>query len=131
MEEILNRIKEHRKRKGFSYETMAFELGISTTAYRKIELNHSKLTLERLFQISKILDTEIGELLDIKPNNQLTQINNENSTGYLQQIENFHQESIEKSEKIEALYEARLKDKDLVINQLQINIDYLSAILKK
>jgi DNA-binding XRE family transcriptional regulator len=39
MEEVLSKIKEFRKKKGYSYETMAHELDTSPAAYRKIELN--------------------------------------------------------------------------------------------
>ena len=123
-DEILNRIKEHRKKRGFSYETMAHEINTSTAAYRKIEMNQTKLTLERLYQIAQILDVSVGNLLDIQNKNQLSQINKDTSTGYLQQIDNFHSENKEKSEKIESLYEARLKDKDLVIEQLQKTIEF-------
>ena len=119
MEDVLQRIKEYRKKKGFTYEAMAHELKTSTAAYRKIELNQTKLTLDRLYQIAKVLEISVGDVLEIQASSQLNQVNNQNSTGYLQQIENFHQENIEKSEKIESLYESRLKDKDFVIAQLQ------------
>lgn len=129
MEDVLQRIKEFRKKKGFSYETMAHELNTSTAAYRKTELNQTKLTLERLYQIAKILEITVGDILDIQANIQLNQSNNENANGYLRQIENFHQENLKKSEKIESLYEARLKDKDLVIEQLQKSMESFSKII--
>lgn len=124
-DEILNRIKEHRKKRGFSYETMAHEMNTSTAAYRKIEMNQTKLTLERLYQIAQILDVSVSNLLDLQNKNQLSQINKDASTGYLQQIDNFHSENKEKSEKIESLYDARLKDKDLIIEQLQKIIEFI------
>jgi transcriptional regulator with XRE-family HTH domain len=119
MEEVVSKIKEFRKKKGYSYETMAHELDTSASAYRKIELNQTKLTVERLFQIAKILDEKVVDILDINPNNQLNQTNNDTATGYQQQIENYFQENKEKSEKIEMLYEARLRDKDVIINTLK------------
>ena len=119
MEDVLSRIKEYRKKKGYSYETMAHELDTSAAAYRKIELNQTKLTVERLLQIAQILEAKVVDILGINPNSQLNQTNNENATGYQQQIENYFQESKERSEKIEQLYENRLKDKDLMIDQLQ------------
>lgn len=118
MEEVLSKIKEYRKKKGFSYENMAHELNTSA-AYRKIELNQTKLTVERLVQIAQILEAKIEDLLDLKANSEFNQTNNENATGYQQQIENYFQENKEKSEKIEQLYESRLKDKDVMIAQLQ------------
>jgi transcriptional regulator with XRE-family HTH domain len=123
MEEVLSKIKEYRKKKGYSYENMAHELNTSSAAYRKIELNQTKLTVERLFQIAKILDEKVVDILGINPNNQLNQTNNENATGYQQQIENYFQENKEKSEKIENLYEARLKDKDETISLLNNTIN--------
>lgn len=119
MEEVLSKIKEYRKKKGFSYENMAHELNTSAAAYRKIELNQTKLTVERLVQIAQILEAKIEDLLDLKANSEFNQTNNENATGYQQQIENYFQENKEKSEKIEQLYESRLKDKDVMIAQLQ------------
>ncbi|WP_428223956.1 helix-turn-helix domain-containing protein [Flavobacterium sp.] len=126
IEDILSKIKENRKKKGFSYETMALEMNTSTAAYRKIEMNQTKLTVERLFQISEILEIPLANLLDINNKNILHQINRETSTGYLQQIENFHQENIDKSQKIENLYEARLRDKDILIENLQKTIESLT-----
>ena len=119
MEEVLLKIKEYRKKKGFSYENMAHELNTSAAAYRKIELNQTKLTVERLVQIAQILEAKIEDLLDLKANSEFNQTNNENATGYQQQIVNYFQENKEKSEKIEQLYELRLKDKDVLIVQLQ------------
>ncbi len=37
MEKIIHKIAELRNKKGFSYENMARELELSTSAYRKIE----------------------------------------------------------------------------------------------
>jgi transcriptional regulator with XRE-family HTH domain len=79
MEEILNKIKEHRKKKGFSYENMANELNLSIAAYRKIELNQTKLTVEKLLKISEILDTKVDEIMGIESNKQQNQSNFENS----------------------------------------------------
>lgn len=117
MEEVLSKIKEYRKKKGYSYETMAHELNTSAAAYRKIELNQTKLNVERLQQIAQILEAKIEDLLDIKAETEFNQTNNESAIGYQQQIENFYQENKEKSERIEQLYESRLKDKDATIEQ--------------
>ena len=119
MENVLEKIKEYRKKKGFSYKVMAHELHTSAAAYRKIETNQTKLTVERLQQIANILEAKLEDLLDIKAETEFKQTNNENATGYQQQIENYFQENKEQSLKIEKLYEARLKDKELLIEQLQ------------
>lgn len=59
IEEVLNKIKTCRKNKGFSHEYMAYKLDISQTAYNNIENQTSKLSVERLIQISDILEQPI------------------------------------------------------------------------
>jgi transcriptional regulator with XRE-family HTH domain len=98
IDKILANITEFRKQKRFSNEVMAHELSISTAAYRKIEFNQTKLTVEKLIKISQILEVDIANLLDIKSKIELHQTNKDNSTGYLQQIENYHQENKELTE---------------------------------
>lgn len=119
MEIIIEKIKEYRKKKGFSHENMADELHISQAAYSKIEKNETKLTVDRLYQIAEILEAPVYELLDTTPNNIYNQQNfYDASVGY-QDIQNLYQENKDKTEKIETLYEERLKDKDKMIQQLQ------------
>lgn len=119
MEIIIEKIKEYRKKKGFSHENMAEELHISQAAYSKIEKNETKLTVDRLYQIAEILEAPVYELLDVNPNNIYNQQNfYDASVGY-QDIQNLYQENKDKTDKIESLYEERLKDKDKMIEQLQ------------
>ena len=120
MKKIIDKIKEIRTDKGYSHEYMALELDISQVAYSKLEKLDTKLSVERLYKIAEILEVKVGDILDIQPNNQFNQTTRENSTGYLQQIENFYQENKDQNEKIIALYEERIKDKDLLIEQLRL-----------
>lgn len=125
MEDVLERIKEYRKKKGFSYETMAHELNTSAAAYRKIEMNQTKLTVERLYQIAEVLEIKIEDILGISQEKVYNQHINDNAVIY-QDFENLYQDNKEKSEKIEALYEARLHDKNEIIAQLNKVIEKLS-----
>lgn len=95
IENIHKNIKEFRKQKGFSNEYMAMELKISPSAYRKVEFNQTKLTVEKLIKIAQILEIEIAQILNFKSKIELYQANNENEIKYLQQIENFHHENKE------------------------------------
>lgn len=58
-------IKKYRRIKGYSGTDMAFKLGISQNAYSKIELSQTRVTIQRLIEISMILDipviVKIGE----------------------------------------------------------------------
>lgn len=116
---VLEKIRELRKKRGFSHENMADELHISQAAYSKIEKNETKLTVDRLFHIAEILEAPVYELLDVTPNNIYNQQNFYDASVRYQDIQNLYQENMEKSEKIEKLYEERLKDKDKMIEQLQ------------
>jgi transcriptional regulator with XRE-family HTH domain len=98
MESILKNAAKFRKEKGFSYENMALELGISTPAYRKIELGKTQLTVERLYQIADTLQVKIATLLDIQSENY-HQVNKDTATGF-QKIENFYQENKETHQKL-------------------------------
>lgn len=122
MEDVINKIRDYRRNKGYSHEYMAHELNISQVAYSKIEKKETKLSVDRLFKISEILETPVESLLDINPNNIYNQTLNDNSIIY-QDFENLYQDNKEKSEKIVQLYEARLTDKSDMIAQLQKIID--------
>lgn len=71
---------------------MADELDLTTAAYRKIETGETKLSVERLFRISNILETPVDQLLDFDPNVH-QQINYGNENIYPQKIEHFYQEN--------------------------------------
>ena len=119
MELIFKKIEQIRKEKGYSHEYMAHMLDISQAAYSKMVNNITKLSVERLYKIAEILDTPVGDILDIQSKNQFNQTNKDNSTGYLQKEYILYQENKEQLNKIIELYEARLKDKEDLIDQLR------------
>ena len=58
---ISNRLKELRKEKGFkNYEHFAYELGISRSAYWRIEKG-SNFEMKTLFRICKLLGISVQE----------------------------------------------------------------------
>jgi len=60
---VSSNIRKVREYKNYTQEYLAAKLGISQNAYSKIELNYSKLTLDRLFRIADILEIDIVQLL--------------------------------------------------------------------
>ena len=124
MEKVLGKIIEFRNKLGYLHETMAHELGMSQPAYSKIEKNETKLSVERLFKISDILKTPVEKFLEINPNNVYNQDLKDNAVGH-QEVQNLYQENKDKSEKIELLFEQRLKDKDDLIFQLKKMLEKL------
>jgi transcriptional regulator with XRE-family HTH domain len=93
-EKVLNKIKKHRIEKGYTHEYMAFNLKMSQASYAKLEANKTKLSLERLDKISKILETTIEDLLEVKTEKYFKQNLYDNSIIY-QEIQNLNQESRE------------------------------------
>ena len=126
MEEILQQIKDIRNVKGFSYEYMANELDISTSAYRKIESNETKLTVERLFQIAEILQTPVDKLLGSKLSTVYYQNNNDNGTfNSFTEVEHYyHQENRETTQKLIQTLEQEIK-------HLREEITFLREMTKK
>ena len=120
MEKIIKKIAEIRSKKGFSYENMAQDLDLSTSAYRKIETGETKLTVERLVDISKILETPLNDLLDTESQKNFNQEIRENATGY-QAVdnENIYYEYSEVSKKLIEVYEQQIKDMKAEIEHLK------------
>jgi transcriptional regulator with XRE-family HTH domain len=125
MNKVVERIKEFRSKRNYTYENMAQELDITAGAYRKLEMNETKLTIERLYKIAEILEIKAEDLLDIKADKIFNQQVDKDGIGY-QDNENVYADNKNYVQKIEQLYELRLKDKDDLINQLRMVIEKLS-----
>lgn len=66
VKEVAYNIRNKRETLNYTQEYLAAKLHISQNAYSKIELGYTKITLERLFQIADILETELMELINVK-----------------------------------------------------------------
>ncbi len=105
MNNILSKnIRKYREIKGYSQEYMATELDISQSSYAKLENDSTKITVDRLFHISKLLQTEVSKLLDLKNQTIYNQEFKDYSI-YHQSVQNLHQENKE-------VYQELLKAKD-------------------
>ncbi|RYY13189.1 MAG: XRE family transcriptional regulator [Chitinophagaceae bacterium] len=60
---VASNIRKIREFRNYTQDYLAAKLGISQNAYSKIELGYSRLTLERLFQISVVLEIEAAILV--------------------------------------------------------------------
>ena len=110
---VVQKIMALRLKKGYTYENMSDELGMTPAAYRKIEMGETKLSVERLFKIAEILNEKVSNLLETDAT-IFNQTNHDNATGnqYQQTIENFFQENKE-------VYEKLIASKDEQINLLK------------
>ena len=59
-------IRNKREDLNYTQEYLAAKLNISQNAYSKIELAYTRITLERMIQISIILEIELTDLLKSK-----------------------------------------------------------------
>lgn len=116
MDDVLKAIKEHRMNKGYSNETMAFELDISPSTYNKIERNDIKLTVDRLLRIMSILDISGDKIFPSDNSKVLSQSIYDNAVGY--QVEKYYHDNKE-------LYSKVIEAKDVLIDQLTIEIKRL------
>ncbi len=125
-ETILARIQEIRKQKGYSLENMADELDISHSAYYKLENNQSRLTVEWLIDISKILSVNVSDLLDEASTHIYNQNNNVKDSTIItkQEFENYNQKDKETTSKLLNVLENEIK-------HLKSEIDFLREILRK
>ncbi len=61
--DIAHKIRKLREKKDYSQTFMADKLGISQNAYSKIEIGLTKISLDRFFEIAKVLNVTPFELL--------------------------------------------------------------------
>ncbi|RYU86194.1 XRE family transcriptional regulator [Mucilaginibacter terrigena] len=61
---VATNIRSKREQLNYTQEYLAAKLNISQNAYSKIELGYTKITVERLFQIADVLETNLTELIN-------------------------------------------------------------------
>jgi transcriptional regulator with XRE-family HTH domain len=61
---LIENIKNIRKDKGLSQESVAYDLGIDYSTYGKIERGKIGLSVERLDQIARILNVTVQDLYE-------------------------------------------------------------------
>lgn len=74
---VIEKIAQIRRKKGYTYENMSHELKITSAAYRKIETGETKLTVERLIKISEILGEDLFNLLEMNNKKTIHYFSNE------------------------------------------------------
>jgi len=89
MNNIAFKIKKARINKGFNQEDISKKLNISQSAYAKIENGITKLDIDRLVEITKILEIDIQDLLNIQESKTSNYTNNKitNSPAF---VENYY-----------------------------------------
>lgn len=108
MNKIGFNIRKIRESKGFSQHYMANILDISQASYARIENEDTKVTVDRLYKIAEVLDTNIIDFFNADSVIIQNQNNYEGSYGLVQNL------TVENKE----IYEKLLKSKDEQIDLL-------------
>ena len=119
------KLKILRESKNLSQEYVAESLGISQTAYSKMENNITRLTAKRIQKLSEIFDVPEQEFFQ---DSQV--VFNNNSINYAY-INNFIESQKEQYEKTIELLEKNIENQQLLINQLKSENKRMMDILLK
>lgn len=101
-------IRMEREKRGFSQEYVAMELGINQSTYGKLERDASNITVDRLFKIADVLETDVSNLLDIGKKN-VWNVQTNHGNGYVETINNDYKYTIDE---LKTAYEKMLGIKD-------------------
>ena len=112
-------IRKFRELKGYSQEYMANEMELTQASYAKLESNSTKISVERLFTIAKLLETDVADILELNKQTIYHQDIKEHSIGH-QEVKNLHQDNKE-------VYEKLLQSKD---EQIALLKSLLSQYIK-
>lgn len=61
--EIVSNIRKIREFRNYTQDYLAAKLRISQNAYSKIELGYSNITLNRLIEITEILEVDLADII--------------------------------------------------------------------
>ena len=118
---IAKNIKKYRELKGFSQEYMAHQLNVNQSTYAKMENSSTKITIDKLFSVAKLLETDVSEILDLKNQTIFNQTDNETANAF-GKVEHYYQENKE-------VYQELLKAKDEQIALLKEQIIFYKSRL--
>lgn len=75
-----DKIRKIRENRGYKQEFVADQLNITQRTYSNIESGKTQLTVERLIEIVRILDTSLSEIFEYEGNTILNNNFNDTST---------------------------------------------------
>lgn len=114
MNGIHRAIKKYRELRLLTQPQMAEKLNISLKAYQNFENGVTKIDLERLQEVAKILEVSIDDLINLEDGVYINEIKN-NDVGFNNsEITINHRSEIEKE-----LYERIISDKNIEIAYLR------------
>jgi transcriptional regulator with XRE-family HTH domain len=121
------KIKKIRELRNYTQDFMAEKLGISQSAYSKIETDETEISQERLEQIAKALDISAQDILSFDEKIFFSIMNNQNSAGLGYVVYN----NVTISDNERKLYEDKIKLLEEKIEYLQSENVKLKQIIDK
>lgn len=124
------KIQVLRKAKGLTQDDLAEQLNMSKNGYANIEQNNTKLTIDRLVQISAVLGIEPKQLLDNGSDvfHFFTDIQNNTHNHYSNGVDEQRLQNLEK----EVYYlKQMIEQKDVTISALMSENKALKELLEK
>ncbi len=128
-QEIIDKIKKLRKKKGLDYLDMSEKLNISKDSYTRLESGKTLTWAKYIEDILKILEVTTEDFFN-GIGSQFKITNKKGSFGGNIHVENLFAENKDKSEKIELLYQERLKDSEILNCELKKVNEQLMEIIK-
>lgn len=131
---VLKKIKEKRKEKGFNQTDMAEKLSINVSTYSKIEQNIISLSIERFLEICRIL--EINSYNDLLPavNHEIVEEIEKVLLSGSMAFDNIRNNANYSQRLLEELIEQMNKDaieKKAILEEIEFILKYLSIIRKE
>lgn len=111
--DVGKKIRNIRELKGFSQEYIANQINLSIRAYSKIETEETQLTINRLNEISQVLEVNPNEILGF----DASVVFNNNPVN--QQGGEFNAYNNTEINQVKELYERLLAEKDKIIELLK------------
>lgn len=129
---ITEKIRILREQKKLRHEDMADRLGISQSAYSRLEKGDAKLDVERLQKIAEVLEVPLEDLINSEP----VVFHVQNNSGGTQQCGHVHhnipEEFVQKlMDRIDARQEAHIKEWQQANARYEQLTAWLLALLEK
>ncbi len=99
-----HKIKKLRELRNFSQEYMADQLGLSQSAYSKLETDQTELTYNRLSKIADALQLSVSDIIHFDEKVILNVTNNDHAAGG-----NYHQHNYYNDKKVIELLESQVR----------------------
>lgn len=111
MNDIGEKIRQLRERKGLSQEYIATELGITQPSYARLEKDDDRISITRLMSVASILKTSVAELINEKTGKVINQQNSENPNAYVDSIINADKDHVQTLKEEITFLRSRLGEK--------------------